>query len=137
MASFNCIIGHLTFTKTVMNREEIIDTFKSILSPVQLFELIDMLIILECVRKSQILVARSSVEESQVKSFDDFFTIPDVETLTFSEPPSSIDNIDCHYQMETVYEASVDAYTRLSLLYNSLKARYGSRSTAFEQQQMP
>ena len=107
-----------------MDRNALLEAFASVIPPVQLFELLEMLMMLECVRKSEIKIANSVSQKVQANSFDDFFAIADSETFSISGPPSPLDvNGDSQPQTEIVYEASVDAFSRLSLFNDILKSQ--------------
>ena len=163
MTCFNLILGHLTFTQTDMDEDALLEAFGSVIPPVQILELLELLATMECVRKNEVFLHQttfdplvSASKSSNISSFDDFFAAGDALMMdtdgamfggssNASEPttpsenplnPFSFSNItDTQLPKKTeVYEASVDAFSRLSLIYDSLKMVFGPGSSALAQQ---
>src|SRR5699024_7445958 len=50
MACFNLLLGHFTFSATILDRDSLIEAFGPVIPPVQMFELLELLIMMDCVR---------------------------------------------------------------------------------------
>ncbi|KAJ6221602.1 hypothetical protein RDWZM_000147 [Blomia tropicalis] len=135
---FTLILGHLIFVNSMATEKSLIDAFDLLIPPVQLIELLDLLTIIECVRKS-ITPAYEYDQCNQftsINDFNDFFTLYHYNNdNSFTEnnsgvsTPSEVKEPKLFSKMEslkTTYEATINSYSKLTLFCDKLKEVYGT-----------
>ena len=82
MAAFTAILGHLSFTSPTMDRRRLLEALEWALPPVQLDELLEILLAVECLRRVPSVGGESAHQKKKFTptlstSFDDFFASAD------------------------------------------------------------
>lgn len=104
-AYLNHLIGYLTVSKTSVDQKSLLEHYQSLISPVQLLELIDILIAIESIRKCTVMCGKRELNPT---NFDHFF-----------QSPSEL--MEMELEPVVTYEASTDAYSRLFALHYAIK----------------
>lgn len=116
-AYLNHLIGYLMIARTTVDQTSLIEHYHTLIAPVQLLELIDILISIECIRKT-VQISQFSTFKPSLQTFDDFFSSQS-ELPTSQE--STMNSSDSELEYTYVYEATIDAYSRLFSLYHAMK----------------
>lgn len=135
MAYLSAILGHLSFTSPpTMDMPKLRKALEWTLPPVQLQELMDVLVAIDCVRRleaplSKIIsptFSQRTTTLTNITSFDDFFTKTEGESLVEMDVEMIEDDeqsVDQCPQVEVTYEAAVDSFSRLTLFYETLQEK--------------
>lgn len=153
MAFMTTILGHLSFTSPpTMDRGRLVEALEWNVPPVQIQELLDILVSIDCVRRLEGPVSKKTTPlQRKVTSFDDFFAcgeqeleedssflphlsnLPSEDELEMDVEMMEVANVQREQtarqpQVEVTYEAAVDAFSRLTLFYETLQERMATFS---------
>lgn len=116
MAAFTAILGHLSFTSPTMDRRRLLEALEWALPPVQLDELLEILLAVECIRRVPSVVGMESAQQQQQQqkkkevtnpttlsaSFDDFFASADRDRRHLPLLSRSLSNDDDDDDVEMI-----------------------------------
>ncbi|KAH9391297.1 General transcription factor 3C polypeptide 1 [Tyrophagus putrescentiae] len=116
MAAFTAILGHLSFTSPTMDRRRLLEALEWALPPVQLDELLEILLAVECIRRVPSVVGMESAQQQQQQqkkkevtnpttlsaSFDDFFASADRDRRHLPLLSRSLSNEDDDDDVEMI-----------------------------------
>ena len=107
MAAFTAILGHLSFTSPTMDRRRLLEALEWALPPVQLDELLEILLAVECLRRVPSVGGESAHQKKKFTptlstSFDDFFASADRDRRHLPPLSRSLSNEDDDDDVEMI-----------------------------------